>query len=121
MTTILIVDDNLDMLEMIADTLEMTGFKVIKASNGEIAWEVISSFKNPHGLILLSDVKMPKVNGFELLRRVRNTDRLAHIPVLLMSGDQTDSTAALAARADDFVLKPFRVEVLQQKLSAISG
>jgi two-component system chemotaxis response regulator CheY len=116
MPTVLIVDDNADMLELIADTLEMNGFQVLKALNGQIAWEIITSLKSLKGLVVLSDIKMPELDGFELLHRVRNSEQFAQLPLLLMSGDQTDGTVALAARATDFILKPFRVEALRNKL-----
>jgi CheY-like chemotaxis protein len=121
MPTVLIVDDNADMLDLIADTLEMDGFQVLKAVHGEQAWNTLTSLRNVNGLIVLSDVKMPKIDGFELLRLVRSSERLSHVPFLLMSGDHSDQTAAQAAQADEFVLKPFRIDVLQQKLAAVSS
>ena len=121
MTTILIADDNADMLDLIADTLQMNGFGVMKAANGEEAWKIISSMEHLQDLVVLSDVHMPKLNGFELLQRVRNNKRWPYIPVLLMSGDHNDHDRALEADADDFVLKPFRVETLQAKLITVSS
>jgi CheY-like chemotaxis protein len=121
MPTVLIADDNVDMLELIADTLEMNGFQTLKAVNGEQAWEILHSLKSISGLIILSDVKMPKLDGFGLLQRVRSTQGFTHLPLLLMSGDLTDRNSSMAAEADDFVLKPFRVEALMEKLLAVSS
>lgn len=121
MTTILIADDNVDMLELIADSLEMNGFEVLKAINGDEAWNILNTLEAVCGLVVLSDVRMPKLDGFGLLARVRGSERWPHIPFMLMSGDFTDQARALAAHADDFVLKPFRVEALQAKLETIAS
>ncbi len=121
MTTVLIADDSADMLELIADTLEMNGFGVLKAIDGAEAWNILSSMETLQGLVVLSDVHMPRMGGFELLRRVRSSPHWPYIPVLLMSGDRSDHARALEADADDFVLKPFRVEALQAKLMSISS
>jgi CheY-like chemotaxis protein len=84
MPTVLIVDDEIDLRDLFAEFLQATGFEVLLAEDGEHAWEVLQ-FRKPD--VILSDIKMPRLDGISLCERVWNNPQTAHIPVVLLSGN----------------------------------
>ena len=107
--TILIVDDNSDNLEVLGTILGQEGYKVRPALSGEIALRAIE-----HSLpdLVLLDVRMPGIDGFETCRRLRANERSRDIPVIFISAmtDTEDKLAGFQAGGVDFVAKPFQVE-----------
>lgn len=110
-TTILVVDDMLDVLELNSILLEQNGCKVIKATNGVEALEAINSAPNLVDLVV-SDIRMPMMDGLELTRRIKQTK--PETPVILCSGLADANWKA--AGADDFVAKPYSVSDLLEKI-----
>jgi response regulator RpfG family c-di-GMP phosphodiesterase len=109
---ILCVDDEPITLNLLAVVLEPQGYEVIKASNGKDAIEMIS--RQRIDLVLL-DVVMPEVSGFEVCRRIKTEERFRHIPVVMITGlgSKEDRIKGIEAGAEDFIVKPFdRAEVL---------
>jgi response regulator RpfG family c-di-GMP phosphodiesterase len=104
---VLIVDDERGIREILSDFLELEGYSVVTAGDGVEALEVLSS--EPVDLVL-TDMKMPRMGGIELLEQIR--DEHPRLVTLLMTGYGTVETAieAMKAGAFDYVLKPFRVE-----------
>lgn len=100
---ILIADDDEDILEILELYLEKDGFEVIKAINGQKAWEFIENSKIDMTII---DVMMPIIDGFKLVKKIREEHNL---PVIILSAknQDTDKILGLGLGADDYVVKPF--------------
>ena len=113
---ILIVDDEPDLLAMVRSIFERAGFtQIITASTGEAALDECSK-KEPAMAIL--DVMMPDMDGFELLREIRQT---SEIPVLMLTakGEAEDRCRGLELGADDYLVKPFLPKELLLRVNAI--
>ncbi|MFN3361948.1 MAG: response regulator [Pseudanabaenaceae cyanobacterium] len=108
-TVILIVDDNPTNLNVLSDVLDEAGFEVRVAQNGKIALE--RAAYDPPDLILL-DVMMPGLNGFETCERLKADPQTAEIPVIFMTAlsETVDKVRGLALGAVDYVTKPFQQE-----------
>ncbi|HEU5131781.1 MAG TPA: response regulator, partial [Pyrinomonadaceae bacterium] len=116
---VLIVDDDRRVLDLLIDLLELEGYDVATASDGAEGYDIVHSF-GPD--VVLSDVVMPRVNGLELCRRLKNDSRTASIPVLLISGLRKADDAGiegLHAGADDYLDLPFRNEELLVKVARL--
>jgi two-component system chemotaxis response regulator CheY len=110
---ILVVDDDTDIRETLAQILEFEGFDVTCASNGQEAMDRLESLKP--NLILL-DLMMPIMNGYEFRRAQKAKPEIAEIPVIILSADGNVQQKAAAADVQAFLKKPIELEVL---LSAI--
>ncbi|WP_413171992.1 diguanylate cyclase domain-containing protein [Anabaena azotica] len=109
---ILIVDDNPDNLRLLSKMLESKGFKVKKTVSGEIAIQAAKI--EPPDLILL-DINMPDMNGYEVCRQLKSQEKTANIPIIFISAlDQTtDKVIAFEIGGADYITKPFQeLEVL---------
>lgn len=116
---VLIVDDDRKILDLLVDLLELEGYEVLTARDGAEAIDLALSL-NPN--IVVSDVVMPEVGGFELCRRLKQEPRTANVPVLLISGLITSDAAGidgLNAGADDYLDLPFRNEELLVKVARL--
>lgn len=103
--TILVVDDNEQNLELIQAYLEDTDCELLAAADGAQALEIIN--QTPPDLILL-DVMMPKMSGFEVCRRVKTQDSTAQIPIIMVTAlnEFGDIEKAIESGTDDFISKP---------------
>lgn len=111
-TKILVVDDTLDNLRLLAKMLESHQYTVFKALNGKMALQVVQH--NPPDLILL-DINMPQMSGFEVCQRLRASEKTAHIPVIFISALDLiqDKVRAFEVGGQDYITKPFQeLEVL---------
>jgi signal transduction histidine kinase/DNA-binding response OmpR family regulator len=111
-TTILVVDDIADNLRLLAKILENQGYQVLKALTGKMALQAIQ--RNPPHLILL-DINMPEMNGFEICQQLRTTEATAAIPIIFISAlDQVhEKVRAFELGGQDYITKPFQeLEVL---------
>jgi len=115
MHTILIVEDDDDIRELVAFNLEMSGFSVIKLDKGE---EVVQTSLNQHPDLILLDVMLPGIDGFEVCRAIKNHAILENIPVLMLTArtDDEDIINGLETGADDYITKPFRPKILLAKV-----
>lgn len=114
---ILVVDDLPDNYFLLQTVLENEGYQVEVADSGRAALDKIAT--NPPDLVLL-DVMMPEMNGFEVTRRIRQNASLPFIPVLLVTG-YSELTAAdgFDAGADGFIRKPIDFDHLLERIRAI--
>jgi two-component system response regulator CpxR len=112
---ILIIDDDVELCSLVSEYLQPEGFQVESAHDGERGLE--RALSGDHLLIVL-DVMLPKLNGFEVLRRIRRTSR---IPVLLLTarGEDVDRIVGLEIGADDYLPKPFNPRELVARIRAI--
>ncbi|NVH52267.1 response regulator [Photobacterium damselae subsp. damselae] len=114
MAKILLVDDDTELTALLHDILEMEGFEVEQANNGEQGLEKINASID----LVLLDVMMPKMNGTEMLRRLREK---YSTPVLMLTakGDEIDRVLGLELGADDYLPKPFSDRELLARMRAI--
>jgi two-component system, OmpR family, response regulator CpxR len=115
MDRILVIDDDVELCSLVSEYLEAEGFQVECAHNGETGLERAQS--GEHVLAVL-DVMLPGMNGFDVLRRVRDTSR---VPVLLLTarGQDVDRIVGLEIGADDYLPKPFNPRELVARIRAI--
>ena len=111
--TILIIDDNLDDVEIAKRILSRMGRKwdLKTAPRGEVALELLHSGTDLPSLILL-DLKMPGMSGFDVLQTIRADDRMKHIPVIIVTSSslEADEVKGYEAGADAFLHKAFDIE-----------
>jgi two-component system OmpR family response regulator len=113
---ILIVDDEAGVRELLKDALKLAGFETLSASDGMSALTALRSYTPD---IMIIDINMPLMDGFELVERLRKNGN--NVPVLMLSAraDRVDVTRGLTLGADDYVIKPFGLEELVLRLKAI--
>lgn len=118
--SILVVDDNEDIRNLLSLVLQKEGYEVFLAPNGSEALEIIKN--NKLDLILL-DVMMPDLSGLEVLASIRGNkdNKISRIPVMMITAASTvsDIDAAVEIGASSYIIKPFRNENLVEKVSAI--
>ena len=117
---VLAADDDADILELITFRLERSGYTVLQARDGEEAWELARSAK-PDLAVL--DVMMPKLDGFELTRRLRADEATKRMPIILLTAraQESDVQDGFEAGADDYMRKPFSPQELRARVQAILG
>jgi DNA-binding response OmpR family regulator len=117
---VLAADDDEDILELVAFRLERSGYTVLRARDGEEALRVALEAK-PDLAVL--DVMMPKLDGFELTRRLRAEDATSRMPIILLTAraQDADVQAGFDAGADDYLRKPFSPQELRARVQAILG
>lgn len=118
MSHILIVDDEKDVTELISARLQDKGFKVSSANSGLEALEHLE--KNAPDLIIL-DLIMSGMDGYELLRKIRSAKKNKTIPVIILTGrlDQSDKVNALKMGIDDYITKPYDPEELVARIKVV--
>jgi len=116
---ILIIDDEAAFGRMAKNILEETGKYEVKAeSDGE---EALASVKKFAPDLILLDIMIPGMSGFKICRALKERDRFAPIPVIMLSGkkDESDKVSALDAGADDYIVKPFSINELDARIRAV--
>jgi DNA-binding response OmpR family regulator len=115
MSKILIAEDDQDIRELITLTLQFNGFDVSSAGDGNQALEMAQ--QDNFDLIVL-DVRMPRMTGYEVCRRLREIEAMRDVPVVFLSakGQEQEIREGLDAGASDYILKPFAPDVLAQKI-----
>ncbi len=114
---ILIVDDELRMRKLIKDFLIASGFSILEAEDGEQALEVFEKEKNRINLILL-DVMMPKLDGWSVLRQIRQESK---VPIIMLTarGEEQDELFGFELGVDEYISKPFSPKILVARVEAI--
>ncbi len=118
MAKILIAEDERDIRDLITFTLRFAGYEVVAASNGEEAFE--RAQKEFPDLILM-DVRMPRMTGYEACRRMKEVDSVKNIPVVFLSakGQESEVNAGLDAGAVEYILKPFSPDQLTDRVKTL--
>jgi len=120
--TILIIDDNLDDVEITKRTLARMDreLKVETALRGETALELLRREEALPALILL-DLKMPGMSGFDTLRKIRADERMKHIPVIIVTSSslEADEKAGYEAGADAFLHKAFDIDRFERDIKSV--
>lgn len=113
---ILIADDEARMRALVRDYLRMKGFQVLEAENGRQALEVFQ--REPDIALILLDVMMPEMDGFETLKELR---QISEVPVLMLTArsEEQDELQGFSLGADEYIAKPFSPKVLMARIDAI--
>jgi two-component system alkaline phosphatase synthesis response regulator PhoP len=116
--TVLVVDDEQHIIELIQFNLESNGYEVITSENGEDAI-VIAEEEMPDVIIL--DLMLPGIDGFEACKRIRNNEKTRKIPIIMLTakGEEMDKVLGLELGADDYLTKPFSVRELIARIKAV--
>ena len=118
MTKILVAEDERDILDLITYTLRFANYEVVAASNGE---EAVSLARQEIPDLILMDVRMPRMTGYEACKRMKAEDSIKDIPVAFLSakGQESEVNAGLDAGAVEYILKPFSPDQLTDRVKAI--
>lgn len=118
MAKILIAEDERDIRDLVEFTLKYAGHEVVKVTNGQEAVDKAPEVK-PDLIIL--DVRMPRMTGYEACRQLKTMDGVRDIPVVFLSakGQQSEMDTGLDAGAYDYILKPFAPDHLTQRVAEI--
>ena len=118
MARILIAEDEKDIRDLITFLLQFAGHEVISTVNGEEAFER-AKVEEPD--LILMDVRMPKMTGYEACEKIKAEENLKHIPVVFLSakGQDSEVSAGFYAGAYDYLLKPFSPDQLSDKVNLI--
>ena len=114
---ILIVDDESRMRKLIKDFLTAKGYKILEAEDGEKASQVFEENSEKIDLILL-DVMMPKLDGWSVLRQIRQTSK---VPIIMLTarGEEQDELFGFELGVDEYISKPFSPKILVARVEAI--
>ena len=115
--TVLIVDDESRMRKLIKDFLAQKGYSILEAGDGEEALQIFNENQNKINLILL-DVMMPKLDGWSVLRQIRQTSK---IPIIMLTarGEEQDELFGFELGVDEYISKPFSPKILVARVEAI--
>lgn len=116
--TILVVEDEIDILKIIAFRLKKSGYKIISATGGK---EALAILKETRPDLIVLDLVMPVIDGYEICKRVRENSALKNIPILILTASATTNMdeKVKAARANGYVLKPFEPKELLDKVKKL--
>jgi len=117
---ILVVDDEPDLLKVVTFRLKKLGYDVIEAADGQKAIALIQEHR-PH--LILLDLRLPIMDGWEVCRRVKADEQLKYIPIILLtaSAGALNSEMTKQLKAEDFLVKPFEPEVLLAIVKKLIG
>lgn len=117
-TTILVTDDDPDMRDILRSILEPAGFQVVEASDGETALEIIR--RHPPDLLIL-DYAMPRMDGPQVCRALREDLLLRHLPIIMLTGrgELPEKVQGIDAGVDDYVTKPYEPEELLARVRMV--
>ncbi len=117
---ILVVDDEIYIVHILDFSLGMEGYEVITALDGEQALE---KMRNEKPDLIVLDIMMPKLDGYEVCKTIKGSPETAHIPVILLSakGRNVDQKLGFDVGADDYITKPFSPRKLVERINQLLG
>lgn len=115
--TVLIVDDEFRMRKLVKDFLTQKGYRTLEAADGEEALKIFEENQNKIEIILL-DVMMPKLDGWSVLRQIRQTSK---VPIIMLTarGEEQDELFGFELGVDEYISKPFSPKILVARVEAI--
>ncbi|MBC7265616.1 MAG: response regulator [Coriobacteriia bacterium] len=120
MSKVLLVEDNPQNRYLLTFLLEKSGYEVVTAEDGEAAIEAVPAYLPD---VILMDVQLPKLDGYEATRRIKADERFARIPILALTAHSMkgDRAKALEAGCDDYITKPVDIDVLLRRIREVVG
>jgi CheY-like chemotaxis protein len=115
--TVLLVEDDLDVRDVLQDLLEKEGYDVVPATNGKQALDYINLDQNGHLDLVILDLMTPIVTGWQVLENLRRHPELSHVPVIVV----TAATGDKPSGANAFLRKPFRLDALFETVRGYLG
>ena len=118
MALIVVAEDDAGTMRLIEAALHLQGHEVLTANNGQSAWMTIRQYRPD---LVVSDINMPGVNGFDLLKEIRADETLKGLPVLMVTAEarKEDIVAAAQGGASGYIVKPFTKATLEEKVQKI--
>lgn len=118
MAKIVIAEDEPDIRELIAFTLRFAGHEVITGANGQEGYELAKQHKPD---LVMLDVRMPRMTGYEACQSIKATPEIAHIPVVFLSakGQESEIEQGLSVGAEEYLLKPFAPDQLTEQVRQV--
>ncbi|RPH63113.1 MAG: response regulator [Chloroflexi bacterium] len=118
MAKIVIAEDEPDIRELIAFTLRFAGHDVITGQNGLEGYELT---KREHPDLVMFDVRMPKMTGYDACKKIKEDPDIANTPVIFLSakGQENEIEAGLSAGAEEYLLKPFAPDQLTERVKSV--
>jgi CheY-like chemotaxis protein len=118
MTKILIAEDERDIRELVSFSLQFGGFTVVQAANGA---EAVERAQAERPDLILMDVRMPKMTGYEACKQMKQMPELRDIPVVFLSakGQESEIQTGLEAGAEEYILKPFAPDDLVKQVQTV--
>lgn len=115
MAKILVAEDDPDIRDLLTFTLQFAGYEVKSVNNGE---DAVRLARRDDPDLILMDVRMPRMTGYEACALIRRDANLAHIPILFLSakGQDTEILAGMKAGAEEYMIKPFLPDQLTQRI-----
>lgn len=116
--TILLVEDEESIVELVRYNLSRAGYLVHVALSGE---DALTALKTVSPDLILLDIMLPQIDGIEVCRRLRRNERTEHTPIIMLTarGEESDIITGLETGADDYVTKPFSPKVLMARIKAV--
>ncbi|NLW32568.1 MAG: response regulator transcription factor [Fibrobacter sp.] len=116
--TVLVIEDDEDIIELIRYNLEMENYRIITAMSGEDGLKKLK-FDSPNIVIL--DLMLPGMDGLDVCRSIRENSSLRNLPIIMLTakGEESDIVTGLELGADDYMVKPFSPKVLKARIKAI--
>ncbi len=117
---ILVSEDNPDIRKILVMRLEINGYDVIQAQDGE---EAVGKIKKESPDLVVLDLMMPKISGFEVCRMVKFDEKYKDMPIIVLSAldQQADREQAIENGADAYFIKPFDLELLLNKIKSLTS
>jgi len=115
-TTILVAEDDHELRLGLIDLLELEGYRVIPCADGD---QALQHYRQEKPDLLLLDVMMPELSGYDLCREIRKHDNFTPIILLTAKGEEIDKVVGLELGADDYVTKPFGLHELRARIAAV--
>lgn len=115
---IFVVDDEPELRHLVSFHIENAGYDVTTYPDGETCWNQLQQ-ADSHPDLLLTDVMMPNMNGFQLVKKLRQNDDLSEFPIIMLTGrgKEADVVQGLDVGADDYLTKPFRSQELLARIN----
>ena len=115
---VLVVDDEIRMRKLVKDFLVQKGYKILEAGDGEEALQVYNCYKNKIDLIIL-DVMMPKLDGWSVLRQIRQNDKKVAVVMITARSEEQDELFGFELGVDEYITKPFSPKLMVARVEAL--
>lgn len=118
MAKVLVVDDEPNIVLSLEFLMEQAGFEVITAEDGE---QALARVEDTRPDLLLLDISLPGISGFDVLERLRSKEATAQLPIIMLTahGRDVEREKGMALGADDYITKPFSTQSLVEKVKAL--